>query len=361
MSLIGIMKARSNKLGEVQALRAIAAGFVALGHCLDYGNAAAATGRPPDNWSSLGASGVDLFFVISGFIIAKTALEPKPAPSTGDFLLRRAIRILPSYWIWSLIALLLATLRGLHVETASILKTFTFFTTADQTLYSVPVLYAGWTLSYELLFYATIGILLLLGLRSAWCPALLACAMAGASGLLSQGPCWQRFLANPLWLEFATGVLLWRYHGRLRRLPTTASLALLGGGTLLLLSSLPFAPGLADIQSTVGGATAWLRVGLWGGAAALVFAGTMALGPVLASHTAFLARLGDASYSWYLTQLLVIPLAARLWRLAWPAAPWPFFTLFCLSLTAAFAVLTYRFLEKPLNDSLCARLKGAAR
>lgn len=358
MSLIGTMKARPNRLSEIQALRALAAALVAFGHCLDWSRAAGVTENPPAGWASLGACGVDLFFVISGFIIAKTAFGTQQAPEPGTFLLRRALRILPCYWLWSLIALGLCLLRGLPLEPQAILKTFVFFSTGDRESYAVPVLYAGWTLSYELLFYLSIGGMLLVRRRTIWAPLLLAAALAATAMLCTDAPIWLRMLVNPLWLEFGAGLLLWKLHRGLIRLPLPAGLLLLATGLLILSLSLPLAPDLADIQQTVGAISALSRVAYWGGGATLVFAGVLVCGARGTVPTGLLQALGDASYSWYLTQLLVIPIVAKLWIHFWPGSPWQPFTLVCLSCTAVFALAAWRLVERPLHERLLGLTTG---
>src|SRR5690349_10997415 len=79
-------------LNNVQALRALAAMLVVLGHLQPLFE----TVHPALAWVGLGRCGVDLFFVISGFIMVHTTRAGDTSP--GAFAIRRLVRILPLYW-----------------------------------------------------------------------------------------------------------------------------------------------------------------------------------------------------------------------------------------------------------------------
>jgi peptidoglycan/LPS O-acetylase OafA/YrhL len=80
------------RYSSVQALRGIAASAVVVGHSAAYGLIAA-----PDAVAVLGYSGVDVFFVISGFIICQVAQRENA--SAWSFIAKRYWRIFPLYWI----------------------------------------------------------------------------------------------------------------------------------------------------------------------------------------------------------------------------------------------------------------------
>ena len=122
-----------SKLRSIQVLRGVAACAVVLLH-------AHLSGGTPigENWARLGAAGVDLFFVISGFIMATIA-----KPSAGRFLFDRFWRIFP-LWLVAVTPWLIALRPGPSIIAASL----TLWPVYHQ--FTMPALDVGWTLSFEL-------------------------------------------------------------------------------------------------------------------------------------------------------------------------------------------------------------------
>src|SRR5262249_39672775 len=148
-------------LDSLQALRAVAALSVVLYH-IDF------IGR--------GAFGVDIFFVLSGFIICHVT-----AADRQHFLLKRLIRIVPLYWARTLVvcALALAAPRLLQTTSDSwmgLLKSLFFIPYEKESGRVYPVLFLGWTLNYEMFFYVVFSIAL--ALRPALAPLLSAGVLA---------------------------------------------------------------------------------------------------------------------------------------------------------------------------------------
>ena len=92
---------------SLQYLRGIAALLVVAFHAAEY--LARASGRPAGFPFTAGVSGVDVFFVISGFVI--TWSSAGRAMSPADFLWRRAVRIVPLYWFLTFIVTSIALLQ----------------------------------------------------------------------------------------------------------------------------------------------------------------------------------------------------------------------------------------------------------
>jgi exopolysaccharide production protein ExoZ len=143
----------TNKLNSLQILRALAALLVLLFH----GQGVVKQvfhGNYFNQYFSMGKCGVDIFFVLSGFIIFYTnhKLIGKPSSFLG-FIKKRLIRIYPIYWIVTL-AILPAYLfvpsfgQGDELQTNVIIPSFLLVPG-----YRAPILVAGWTLIHELLFY----------------------------------------------------------------------------------------------------------------------------------------------------------------------------------------------------------------
>lgn len=103
------------------------------------------------DWLTFAGWGVDIFFMISGFIMMMIS---KKEINKTKFIVDRLIRIIPLYWLFTLIALIL------YVCVPSIVNTSGGHTGIFQSFILVPIpagtkflVQNGWTLSYEFLFY----------------------------------------------------------------------------------------------------------------------------------------------------------------------------------------------------------------
>lgn len=139
-------------------------------------------------WSSLGAMGVDLFFVISGYIITTVLLRERDRSGTINlrhFYLRRAFRLLPAAYLYLLVLVVLSHFVDLYsftpgevVSSVLFLRNYWAWVHPKIGLYSSHL----WSLAVEEHFYLVWPLLLLiLDLRkSAWIAAILACVCAGS-------------------------------------------------------------------------------------------------------------------------------------------------------------------------------------
>jgi exopolysaccharide production protein ExoZ len=272
------------KLRSIQVLRAIAACAVVVLHA--YPDAHGALGN-----AGYGAAGVDLFFVISGFIIANVAEGRK----AGEFLHDRLWRIYPMWWLAVLPWLFMLPRGGTFV--ASSLTLWPIYPGG----YYVPVLKVGWTLSFELLFYC--GMALAIATRRALPLLVYGLCLAGA---LTTRNSLLHFIGSPMALEFLMGVAV-------ARLPRHAASGMLIPLGLLLFALTP--AGIGDPDLTLNPMWALRRAFEWGVPAALIVWGALSLEPFF-SRRVFDApvAVGDASYAIYLFH----PLIAYGFDLAWP-------------------------------------------
>ena len=181
-----------------------------------------------------GPSGVDVFFLISGFIMWITTDQRELHPLA--FYRNRLLRIIPLYWLYTtLLALAIiaipAAFTRLHFDWSHLLTSYLFVPAVSPTNGLVtPFLVQGWSLNYEMFFYAVFGATLVL-------PARLRIAKLSASllGLILLGVWLQpasvvgQTYADPLLAEFLAGVWigwLWR-RGALRLPVPLATLALI--------------------------------------------------------------------------------------------------------------------------------------
>jgi exopolysaccharide production protein ExoZ len=261
------------KLRSIQVLRAVAACAVVLHH--------AYLSSYPDSvyWTKLGAAGVDLFFVISGFIIATIPKRP-------TFLLDRVWRIYP-IWYVAVLPWLLTQNRILPVVVTSL----TLWPVYD--LFYFPALAVGWSLCFEMLFYVAAAAALRFG--AIW--PLLAYAACFVLGFATPSPLFD-YLGSPMVLEFLMGVLI----ARLPRTSLGFGFAAAGIAGMLLAPMWVY-----DGQLAFFSTTAIYRVAFWGIPAALIVYGCLSMEARFKTKLAdFPVLLGDASYSIYLFHLMVI-------------------------------------------------------
>ncbi len=336
----------------VQVMRAVAALAVALLHTLhDVGMLYPGHTAPPQL-----QAGVDIFFVISGLIMVY-ASHPGwgQEGAAAAFLQRRIARILPLYWATTLLFLCVSTLLPGALNSAApgmaeILASFAFLPWMRSDGLLVPVYSLGWTLNYEIFFYAVFAVAL--ASRSRAVPMLVA-LMIGAlvvAGLLLRPTAAPLVVwTSPLMLEFLFGVALGVMRLRGVALPAWLRALLFAAGAALL---------AGDVLAAWAG-----RAVAWGLPAALLMAGVV-LGPEprLNGRLARLAvLLGDASYALYLLH----PFAVRAARLGWgklhllPLGAAGFIAC-CLLLACLLAVAVHRLFERPMTRLLQRRAGAPA-
>ena len=142
---------------SVQALRALAAWTVVCHHFMQIFFDFKARGPVGQFFIDKGAVGVDIFFVISGLVIFLSTEDKILRP--GQFLLYRLSRIVPAYWLYTLLMALLVVfaqplLPDQTVDWAHFLASLLFIPAQNPGGYGIyPTLNVGWTLNYEMLFY----------------------------------------------------------------------------------------------------------------------------------------------------------------------------------------------------------------
>lgn len=280
------------KLRSIQVLRGIAAMAVVVYHATGYR-------------FGVGAAGVDLFFVISGFIMAHVS----QGRSSGDFMLDRLWRIVPLYF-----AALVARLALFPAEWSQCRTLASLTLWPSWPNWCFPYVFQGWTLSYELFFYA----MLALCISRQWLMfAILPAIVLWRLTIPADPFVW---LGNPMILEFLMGMALARAPRRHGWITLTAGLV-----------------GLAIAPTEP---TSMMRVIYWGIPAALIFHGTLCFERALKSELAELpVQLGNASYSIYLFQFIfLIPLIGQ-----------PAVLAICTAGVGGYAV--HRLVEKPLLRS----------
>ena len=343
-------------LHNVQVLRFVAATVVLFGHvqheAMELGYAR------PDTFGLLSAidwgMGVDLFFIISGFImylIGKEEFGRRGAP--GKFMSRRILRVVPLYWCFSLAMIAaLALMPGRVTASMSspehIIASFFFLPWPNASGELLPVLALGWTLNFEMLFYAVFALALRFERKTGIAILLGAFAALILLGTLVPATVWPlHFWGSAIIIEFLLGIGLAMLYADGWRLPMPTRAVLIGLAVALTIAfgfsaMAHVTPDRAPFETP----SRLIRNGL----PCLLLAAGMILGnqPARIGRIGRLLRLGgDASYSLYLSHPFSINVFAILWRWTHINDPWAFVisaTLFAMG----GAVAVYYALEKPI-------------
>lgn len=162
MSSVSIRGSEPVRLYSIQILRAIAAVMVTIAHASEEAKYFYKF-VPPFETDPFG-KGVDLFFVISGFIIYYSSLrlfsEPNPAKT---FAWNRFVRVIPLYYVFTtaMVGVVLLFPGGVKEATFDIVQIITSYLFIPYARYDgriAPILSLGWTLNYEIFFYALFAI-----------------------------------------------------------------------------------------------------------------------------------------------------------------------------------------------------------
>jgi exopolysaccharide production protein ExoZ len=265
----------------------------------------------------LGAAGVDIFFVLSGFIIWVTTIDQGLSPR--EFLFRRAVRILPLYWSVTLFVgfmtfALPSLFNTLGFDSYNLICSILFIPAKNIYLREiVPTYVQGWTINYEALFYLMFACAISAPRKYWFGIALFSILGVAALGTLvvvknAGDPAW--FWTRPIILEFAFGLAAgWLFNNTNTWLPPRILIAIAIAGSIALLSTQ-----IENIGYPPNGSYP-SRVALWGVPSALLVLSLPCLekeGYTLRSNS--LWALGDASFSIYMTHIMVLPVAGLIWR-----------------------------------------------
>jgi exopolysaccharide production protein ExoZ len=331
---------------SIQALRAIAALLVFAEHAAN-----ALVWEHKIEWFPhvpYGPFGVDLFFVISGFVMVYSSERLFGQPNAPiKFFARRIARIVPLYWaatavfVWFVVP---------YASTKAVLGSFLF---SPHIPSEAPLLLVGWTLIFEMFFYSVFAIALLARGRLAVVASvsvfliLFVIFCAPASSASWQPPAGRAidYLADPIILEFVYGMLIALAYRAGIRLSSLATIVVIIAALVWFAATVQWLP----------------RAYSCGFAAALIVAGASLSsaprpndGPILAG----VVFLGDASYALYLTHFLSFSFVA--WIVAKLAInpldyTWGF-VITMLAMPLFIAAATHLVFEKPVTKFLQGRI-----
>lgn len=337
---------RGSQFLSIQALRFIAALAVVVLHSTFYTMERLHSGT---GIYHVGANGVRLFFVISGFVMIISSQKLLGTPRGWSvFALKRIVRIVPIYWAITLIkvaVLLVTPAVVLHSELdwGYILKSLFFIPEYNVDGEIRPLLGVGWTLNFEMFFYLLFALSLACRIRPIRFIAPILIVMSALS--LVKTPDWPvaaYFLCDPIVIDFLAGMLIghWVQRGR-----TGPSQAVAWAATIIGLFYL-FVPGIprAEYATLYGSLITTVASGM-------VIAGAVSLersiGHRIPQWTAYM---GAASYSLYLIHPMISPIIPTL--LSKGGMKFGFLPIVsvigAVAIAMVSAIIVYRFIEQPV-------------
>ena len=332
------------RLESLQVARGIAASLVFVMHLMNM--AAMYSGwdyyiSTLAGWSQyVGHFGVDIFFVLSGFVIAVSASRAKASPGRNavNFLIKRAARIYPLFWMTLLMSLLLPAIPGSDNSLDALAaKPESIF------LLSPPAAHPlAWTLVYEVQFYILASIFMLFGARTralflTWAVSQVVVVIAAKLGYLPRLP-----ITDGLTLEFCFGVFIGLLMpNNIVKYPVTLILV---SFVLVICSSSYFG-------TTAVATNTLIRALLWGIPAGLIIMSLVTIEARGARFKKPLLDLGDESYSLYMWHLIILIASNQALHPILPERGPTFaiaYVILATVLTLAISRMSYRLVERPV-------------
>lgn len=323
---------------SIQLLRAIAALMVVLHHIAIKG-AQYHTGALSDY--HIGYFGVDLFFIISGYIMCHSVTN-RPM-NFRQFMQHRIKRIIPLYWAVTAAAMIIYLLAPSMVNSSggetSIFSSWTLIPLGNKLLVN-----NGWTLSYEFLFYIIFaGWLISASVNRKIILSSVTLMLLVAVGIIfqPQHPT-LKFITNEIVIEFILGMLAFKII-QTKTLSIKICLFLLSLGLVLLILQ-----NQLGIIEDVTGRTISAGIPVF-----LVFLAVVGMEPVI-NKTAFPGKkaallVGDASYSIYLTHLFILSPAALVLHKLHLTHYNALFVLLMFAGAVITGIVSWRLIEQPIN------------
>lgn len=314
------------------------------------------------NWGYLenfGAIGVDIFFVISGFIMAYISKNLSGKKDAFSFLQKRMIRIYPLYLIVT-IFLIVHNVPPLQ----TLLKDITLIPIFDNSHQFTPLtIGVAWSLSFELFFYLLVFVLLFFNISKHVNKLLLLLLLLASTGsFFTFTESHVHFIFNAIFFEFAFGILIcnllfqnahWLYK-------IAPALILISFAWFIALICFGY-KNISEVTITVFGDKGFLRVLLWGIPAALLVAGCVFLEknkPISLFKNKILQAIGNASYSIYLTHIISFPILLKINFLHIKNLNGDLLILVFMLFAVIIGIVIYTLIEKPLLLLLNKQLKN---
>lgn len=329
---------------NIQFLRLIAAFMIVVLHLILFGNEKYGLNMPkPASLESILDTGVDIFFVISGFVMVYTT-KRKPT-NARHFLLNRITRIYPVYWLLIFLTLPVFFLRPDWVNSSSAVPTSLWHSLFLFPHEGSPLVMVAWTLEFEMFFYIVFSLTLFLDHQRQIQAITAIFLMLVLAGLQIQPKPSQAFLelaTSPLLLEFVAGMWLGYYYDRIK--PSKTIFWISSGLAALSFYYVSLVESMKIERLFHYGFTAFFCVSAALSAEKIKW--------TLPKKISIIS--GNISYSLYLLHVLVIAALGRAWLSLGGKEFVPLFILFFCIIIASIlgAALLYYFCERPVMKLL---------
>ncbi len=342
------------KLNSIQFLRGIAALGVVLFHSMAIESKYSGGDFLLPSFFKIGQFGVDLFFVISGFImITITQMREKKENNRFEFLYKRFSRIYPTYWFYFFITYAVFLYNPLWVN-ASQGNQFNFFDSfflLPSTI--LPLVMVGWSLTFEIYFYLIFSLfikfkksLLVFSLFS-WISILILYALYGENTILNPTI---KLILHPYAIEFILGAFAAIFLSKKIIQKVSLSLSMISivlATTAFLFLYFNFSPYTKLIQSLICGILFSI----------IIISLVNIENKKEIRIPKFFIWLGDVSYTLYLSHILVLGVIGRIWSSKIFQMPANKIDNFIYIFIILIAVLTYSYfgnklIEKPSYNYL---------
>lgn len=278
----------SRRLGNVEIIRFAAAALVVFFHLHQrYENDFGLLPELNSAMGVFGSGGVDIFFVISGFVIGMNIANRNVTSKT--FLTARVSRIVPTYWLLTCLAALLMLVFPSEFHRSFSWQQFLGSVTFSNQFFGfdLPIVVVGWTLNLEMIFYLLVGISLLI---APWLWMRYFIAAIGVYLTVLYG------FADPVVFEFLFGFVVFMIYKKVKQSLLVGSLSM----ALSILGFILWFVGTKDVMPR------WIHFGV---PAFFLVLAAVSLPQI---NSGLIRKLGFASFSVYLTQWFTIPVFLRL-------------------------------------------------
>ena len=352
-----------NKLYSIQVLRGIACIAVILSHSLAKAKDQTSFGLPElfvSNYNIIifGHFGVDLFFVLSGFIIflihGKDFNHPK---LVKKFIYSRISRVVPIYWLLTFLSLLLLVYlpelfkHRSQIEFNWVLSSFFFIPASTSYGVNTPLLGVGWTLNYEMFFYSIFAFFMFFKKKFfiGFCSIYTLLIIIFADYDQNITTTYKGLILSPLILEFILGMIAASFFLNYKKVIKKFNILFLLIALSILLYSIINIP-ISYIE----------RVVMWGLGSFFLVLYCSLVNMKLDTYVKIIAvKLGDISYSAYLLQVFTLPFFVKLFN-TFNLTPFLDFWSFSFLITILTLISSYFFhkmIEEPITFYLKEKFK----
>ena len=344
----------NKKIYNLQALRGIAILLVLFYHIIPIEGKYNSSFIVVSDIFKIGKIGVDIFFVISGFIMAiVTKNYFKDKNKFFKFIYLRFIRIYPLYWFYTILLLPILFLKpewinssqNGHVDLIS-----SIFLFPSETL---PLIMVGWSLIHEIYFYIVFSGLILLINRSKlllytlfWLAIIII-----SNNIIDTNSPLINLIINPLTVEFILGVLIGIYFSKYKYKIKFPKILL-----FLLFIYLLLIPSIYELEKIHD----WSRILIYGVASFFIVFLSIEIERQGTIFNKYLIIIGNASYSIYLSHLLTLNVIAKIFNIFLVESYFyellMVFTMISISLI--WGLISYKYIEIPIINYTKKIIKG---